>query len=102
MPTEVSILSVMEGKWEAVPVPIPGPVAWVPSKRRSEAGVLSMATLMGEGQAAVLGRVMAEARPPGEASDWVSQKPEYTARWGTGAVNRHSCGFKTVEEKGFQ
>lgn len=61
--------SAMEGKCEEDGPPLP-------SNLRSEAGVLSMATLMGDGQAALLGSVMR----PGEVVDCASQKPVYTAR----------------------
>lgn len=61
------------------------------STRRSEAEVLSKATLMGDGQAGLwvrngrVGEVLAEGG---------SVMPEYTARWGTGVVKRHSCEVK--------
>lgn len=50
--------SPIDGKWEEEGPPLP-------SNLLSEAGVLSMATLMGDGQAALLGSVMS----PGEAVD---------------------------------
>lgn len=50
--------SAIDGKWEEEGPPLP-------SNLLSEAGVLSMATLMGDGQAALLGSVMS----PGEAVD---------------------------------
>ncbi len=61
--------SAIDGKWEEEGPPLP-------SNLLSEAGVLSMATLIGDGQAALLGSVMS----PGEAVDCASQMPAYTAR----------------------
>lgn len=83
--TDASVLSVIDGKWDEAGAP--------PSNLLSEAGVLSMATLIGEGHTALLGRVIS----PGEAVDWASHIPAYTAKCGTGAVYRHNWNAQKVQ-----
>lgn len=64
------------------------------SGRRSETEVLSNATLMGDGQA---GERVRKGRGEEALARVVSVMPEYTARWGTGVVKRHSCKMKWQE-----